>query len=520
MGIPSYFTYLIKTCPDIFTKYNTQPSMETSYFYMDCNSIIYNAYYEIKDTITNTSTKNIESQIIQSIIRQITEYIQIIRPTEFTYVAFDGIAPVAKMNQQRTRRYKSWYQNKMIDGIDSKWDTCSITPGTAFMEKMSKLITTHFKNNPSVMISGSNDIGEGEHKIFEHIRNSLSANKMKNTIIYGLDADLIMLSLAHLNIRPNIFLFRETPHFIQSINNYFDPACNYLMNISQLESSIADIMNRPISDIANLNIEYIFLCFLMGNDFLPHFPALNIRTGGINKVIDVYKRVYGKFNCPIVIQSTNGKYIINFPVLKNLIRELASNEQIYIQNECIDRIKWKNKYRFKNTPDGKKDEWLNSPILDGKIENYICPSNPHWQNRYYHSLFNNCDNISNICLNYLEGLSWTLTYYTTDCPNWRWTYNYMYPPLLEDLSHTINNMAELPIISFEPPVSKITQLCYVIPNSSHNLIPKKSYIKFIQEFGGELVSNKHPFIWTFCRYFWESHVYLPNIDINIMESKL
>ena len=61
--------------------------------------------------------------------------------------------------------------------------------------------------------------GEGEHKIYEYIRTNSEYHKDSTTVIYGLDADLIMLTLNHLKYCNNMFLFRETPHFISHIDN-------------------------------------------------------------------------------------------------------------------------------------------------------------------------------------------------------------------------------------------------------------------------------------------------------------
>ncbi len=142
-------------------------------------------------------------------------------------MAIDGVAPRAKMEQQRQRRFKAVKERRDIQKIKSKYnkniDTCSwdknaITPGTQFMHILGEELK-HFVmydklfQNLKVILSTSNVCGEGEHKILNHIRND---TKQYIDVIYGLDADLIMLSMATHN--PHIYLLREALHFGKGID--------------------------------------------------------------------------------------------------------------------------------------------------------------------------------------------------------------------------------------------------------------------------------------------------------------
>ena len=40
---------------------------------------------------------------------KIENYVNILKPDDTVIIAFDGVAPVAKLEQQRTRRYKSQF---------------------------------------------------------------------------------------------------------------------------------------------------------------------------------------------------------------------------------------------------------------------------------------------------------------------------------------------------------------------------------------------------------------------------
>ena len=111
MGIPAYFSSIIKRYPSIIKKYN--PSLIVNQLFMDCNSIIYDCFHNMSKDIDNKSQYEIEKQLIRDIIAKINSYLKTIGGKKLTFLAFDGVAPIAKMYQQKTRRYKSNYEKKL-----------------------------------------------------------------------------------------------------------------------------------------------------------------------------------------------------------------------------------------------------------------------------------------------------------------------------------------------------------------------------------------------------------------------
>ena len=43
-------------------------------------------------------------------------------------------------------------------------------------------------------------------------------------------------------------------------------------------------------DLERLVDDFVLLCYFVGNDFLPHLPALDIRTGALDAMLRIYKR--------------------------------------------------------------------------------------------------------------------------------------------------------------------------------------------------------------------------------------
>ena len=525
MGIPSYFSYIVKKHSNLIKKLSSN-TIQVNNLYLDCNSIIYDAVHNID--FTNLVESDIDT-IIRSVLNKIDEYIIELKPDNNIFIAFDGVAPVAKLEQQRSRRYKSLYQNNISKSLfkgekADPWNTTAITPGTLFMLRLNEKIRQKYVN-PSIynvkhiILSPSDKYGEGEHKLFEFIRDFPDIHKTTNTVIYGLDADLIMLSINHLPITNKIYLFRETPHFIKSINSELEPNESYVIDIPELAKIITLEMNNgeELTTVQQKNriYDYIFLCFFLGNDFMPHFPSVNIRTGGVDKMLNAYKATIGGTNDNL----TDGK-IIFWKNVRKLVQYLSDNEEENFKKETKNRDRREKNYIPDSTPEEKFNKFDALPTYERGLEKFINPFKHNWQNRYYKTLFDiEIDEIrrKQICINYLEGLEWTMKYYTTGCPDWRWCYKYDYPPLFCDLIHFIPFFETEFIENKQPsPVTELVQLCYVLPRQSLYLLPEKLYKSLITKHL-DWYKSDCKFVWAYCRYFWESHVQLPHIDIDELE---
>ena len=494
---------------------------------MDCNSIIYEAFYAIEKNIesVNWTQLKIETTIIESVTKNIYKYISNINPRQLVYIAFDGVAPFAKMDQQRRRRYKSAHMEGvdiLLGKITSKiWNTASITPGTEFMNKLSVMIHTEFSKINSdckYIVSGSDSPGEGEHKMFQYLRNRPNTNINPNVAVYGLDSDLIMLSIFHLQYSSRIFIFREAPVFLKSsipIPVGSNDNDIYFLDINELSKSILLEMSCLYNDNMRIN-DYIFMCFILGNDFLPHFPSINIRTAGIQILMDTYRMHIGNFKNRTFIDSAGN---INWKWVSLFFKELANHEEDNIISEYKKRNKW-DSWKWKETTIEDKVKIIeNMPIIDRAIEKYINPENENWQTRYYKCLFDkniSSDRIPDICTNYLQGLEWVYKYYTIDCPDWHWKYSYNYAPLLCDLIHIMPNTTCLFIHpNNNMPFSPEIQLFYVLPRNQLKLLPSTFRENVLKKYL-HLYPEEYDFHWAFCRYFWEAHPLLPTISIELL----
>ena len=192
-----------------------------------------------------------EEQIFTSIFTYVDHLFGKIKPKKLFFMAVDGVAPRAKMNQQRSRRFRTAKEAKEVrekaerkgeklpdeKALDSNCitpgasfqalmvpcDSFYITTGTVFMAKLSEQLQ-YFVNKKitedsnwrdvTVVLSGHEVPGEGEHKIMEYIRLSRAQPDYDPNIrhcLYGLDADLIMLGL--LSHDPHFCLLREEVKF-------------------------------------------------------------------------------------------------------------------------------------------------------------------------------------------------------------------------------------------------------------------------------------------------------------------
>jgi 5'-3' exoribonuclease 2 len=411
MGVPSMFRWLSQKYPKIISTViedmpkniegekvpvdRTKPNpngQEFDNLYLDMNGIVHPCSHPEDKPAPKT-----EADMMVAIFEYTDRVVGMVRPRKLLYMAVDGVAPRAKMNQQRSRRFRSVKEAKEKDAdqaefqkmlnsqkasrgedissldevVAKTWDSNVITPGTPFMHLLAESLqywcAYKFTTDPSwrdmkVIISDASVPGEGEHKIMNFIRSQRAMpTHDPNTrhVIYGLDADLIMLGLA--THEPHFRVLREDVFYdsgkdktcercgrkghIQANCTFPDngvkltedeakeewqnaehpPKPFIWLHVNVLREYLAIEMEHPARSF-DYNLEralddWVFMCFFVGNDFLPHLPSLEIRDQGIDTLIGIWR--------DLVPQMTDYVTKDGYPDMKRvqqILQALASKE--------------------------------------------------------------------------------------------------------------------------------------------------------------------------------------------------
>jgi 5'-3' exonuclease len=415
MGIPFYFASLLKSHRGLTTIIKQRTDVDV--LGVDFNCLIHR-YLK-------------EESPIQSVVDAFEHIINETCRPKHLLIAMDGVVPYAKIVQQRYRRMRT--PEKTSDLFDRN----QISPGTPYMKDLEKALVAKF---PYAIMSGTSEAGEGEHKLFQMIR-KLPESERKDVSIYGLDADLILICLQHMNVSQTMTLLRESAEF----NDPKLETAEFSMLIIQ---ALHSQLPLPVDQYIALSI----LCF--GNDFMPNLGMFSLREGGYERALQIYEKAG---NPDLLSYDGRGVFL-----------EFAEKEEMSVLKERINLRRRPEEKALWGRDGSQFERMYRLHILDG-VQDAEQVVNAFWKT--FH---------------------WTLHYFkTNEALNWDWVYPYPDAPLLK---HIMEYDESSPTAS-ERNYTTVNQLQFILPAKSIRIA--KKLMKFPDEIYTE---TRHPWM---KRHDWE-----------------
>uniref|UniRef100_A0A663EAE1 5'-3' exoribonuclease n=1 Tax=Aquila chrysaetos chrysaetos TaxID=223781 RepID=A0A663EAE1_AQUCH len=580
MGVPAFFRWLSRKYPSIIvncveekakecngvkapidTSKPNPNEVEFDNLYLDMNGIIHPCTHpEDKPAPKN------EDEMMVAIFEYIDRIFNIVRPRRLLYMAIDGVAPRAKMNQQRSRRFRA--SKEGMEAAEEKQKIRREILAKGRTVTMFNLYSSNLTVSFTVILSDASAPGEGEHKIMDYIRRQRAQpNHDPNThhCLCGADADLIMLGLA--THEPNFTIIREEfkpnkpkPCALCNQMGHEVKDCQGLPREKQGKHDqfadslpiaeqefifirlcvLREYLERELTmaslpftfDFERSVDDWVFMCFFVGNDFLPHLPSLEIREGAIDRLVNIYKNVVHKTGGYLTesgfvnLQRVQMIMLAVGEVEDSIFRKRKDDDDNFKRRQKEKRKRMKRDQpsfipggqfspqalgnrsspqaisnprqaafemrmhdRQNSTTSSSPNTSLTSdgsPSLAGGIKRKAEDSDSEpepednirlwetgWKQRYYKNKFDVDASDEKfrrkVVQSYVEGLCWVLRYYYQGCASWNWYYPFHYAPFASDFE----GIADMPS-DFEKgskPFKPLEQLMGVFPAASGNFLP-------------------------------------------------
>lgn len=415
----------------------TKRSFVVSRMYIDMIQFVYKAIYAVKAEILNRTEEakpddglTNDEVIIERTAVLLLQFIREISPREFLGIYFDGIPPLAKVTEQRARRYEMLLRTDTFNNAKN-------TVGTAFLRSVVERVMIVLADNaswlpPEIEVSTPSEPGEGEHKLASRIRDH-DASLPGAKVIVADDGDVMIMALLN-NFRDcYIYLDHQAPvlrHGLLSIG------------------SVAERIRGRLGDTPTAVYDFCLMVILTGgNDFMPRIQAARDRRAILGELLDMYGPVLR--GQPLM---TNMGREIVWSSVRSLIVQLATNEERNLKRLAEytkDKLNGKMPALYTRSMDPKTGD-IKMPLFrkawDDMLYSVPVHMSPHSTSTKFiipESILIprptqkeiDADHAFSASL-YLQGLSWTLGYMRTgDGPDW--FYSSAFPPLFGDLSRVM-----------------------------------------------------------------------------------
>ena len=343
MGVERFFSSLKRDYNFIHT---INKKISAEHLLIDFNSIVHITSQFLLNKGSYDKKETFEIELIEEVGLYIEtllkDYFHVDKLLTIT-ICVDGVPSMAKINEQRKRRYMGEIISSLVKKEDKSfsWSRNNIGPGTIFMSNMMKyLVSSIFEerlrkyclNLKYYHVSDIEEMGEGEMKILHHIDYLIKKHsdyKRDNFVIYSPDSDVIILLLmktAQTNL--NLYMFRND----QQLSTYKNPVYNQI-DINHYKKILIDYVSSRINKRIDENLiimDIVFILTVFGDDFLPKLETVRVNTD-INLIMDHYILNLIKYG---TILNYNNYYKINIENFMSFLKSLEKKEEYFLRRNA------------------------------------------------------------------------------------------------------------------------------------------------------------------------------------------
>jgi len=256
----------------------------------------------------------------------------------------------------------------------------------------------------------------------------------------------------------------------------------------------------------------------LGNDFLPHGMALQLKHGGHDMLLELLETVRSKAGSLIDPVACTWNRV----ALEACVAWIAEREPSLVLDHCKTKLKRRNQPARGTTPvEVAIDEWNKMPLrvcdelaLLGGIQRgdagIVCTLATNWMSIYNTRYLKVSDGTSTnaICRTYVEGLTWILHYYMGKSVDTTWCFPWFLPPLMTDVQAWLSK--EIPY-SIQPNTIQIQQqeqLALVLPLESWWLLRDRK-LRTLPSLAPQYWPSKFQLFTAGHMQTWECEAYIP-----------